>query len=84
MAAQITPELYPVAIACLPPIVATLSPSAVIGQYLVLNTILVTPGPARDQRREIGNTWMTDEQFWELYSFVEEELEGIFIEVERI
>lgn len=82
MAIKITEATHPIAIACLPPVFATLPKSEVFGSYLVINEIFVQAGKGETMLLSIGNVWMSEDDFREKYYFAAVEADDRFALVE--
>ena len=86
MAMRITEDTYPIAVACLPAVVATMPVKNVVGKYLVINDLSTrhTKDGAARFSLEVGNSWMPKRVFKDNFAFVKKELPGRFAEVKKI
>jgi hypothetical protein len=84
MALQITPETYPIAVACLPGGFATIGPSQTYGDWLIINqpeAIYVGGGKNAPTVVGLGNCWCPDNMFNRDYEFVTPPKKNKFCEI---
>ena len=87
MALEINEKTYPIAVACLPPVFATIPFKDVDGHYLVINRLEARRSPKNktQQTLTVGNSWMRAEQFKKTYATdFAMDISFTFVRVERI
>lgn len=86
MATKITEENYPIAVACLAAGFATIPINKVLGCYLVINELIAEnmEGEGIRPYLVVGNFWMKETLFNEIYEFAAPGTEDRFVEVRKI
>lgn len=87
MAIEINQDTYPIAVACLPPVFATLSHQKVMDHILVINDLglIYDKTGRRAAGLKIGNAWMKREEFDSSYTTIwTADLPFKFVPVDRV